>query len=104
MGGADHSLEEQNSCRSISRICREADGNETSNPGRQSGSKRRVATGFMMVVSTFQRGVQTASEHILLNLAVPLVGHDFLKPLRDTGKFVHRKTETTDSSSSMLMD
>jgi hypothetical protein len=34
-----------------------------------------------MVIGAFERPIEAAGKHVLLNLAVPLVGHEFLEPL-----------------------
>ena len=60
---------------------REAGGNETRNLDRQSDSKRCVAACFVMVIGAFDCVVEPARKLILLNLAIPLVGDELLKPL-----------------------
>lgn len=44
-----------------------------------------------MVIGAFERGIETARERILLDLAVPLIGHELLKPMGKPGQFGSRK-------------
>jgi len=48
-------------------------------------------TCVVMVVRAFERGVETARKHVLLDLAVPLIGHKLFEPLRKTSKLGSRK-------------
>lgn len=45
-----------------------------------------------MVIGAFECGVEAPRERVLLDLTVPLVGHELLEPLGKTSKFGSRKT------------
>ena len=44
-----------------------------------------------MIVGAFERAVETPCRHVLLDLAVPLVGHELFEPLGKTSKLGSRK-------------
>ena len=44
-----------------------------------------------MVVGAFEGGVETAGQHVLLDLPVPLVGHELFKPLGETSQLGGRE-------------
>ena len=44
-----------------------------------------------MVVRSFEGRVETARTHVLLDLLVPLIGHELLEPLGKSGEFGSRE-------------
>ncbi len=44
-----------------------------------------------MIVRPLERGVEASREGVLLDLPIPLVGHEFLEPLGKFGKFTSRE-------------
>ena len=45
----------------------------------------------MMFVCSLKSGVETTRKHVLFDLPIPLVGHEFFEPPRETGEFVGRE-------------
>ena len=45
-----------------------------------------------MIVRLLERRIETPLSHVLLDLPVPLIGHELLKPLGKPGKFGSRET------------
>lgn len=45
-----------------------------------------------MVISALERGIEPACFHVLLDLAIPLLGNELLEPLREAGQLGTRKT------------
>jgi len=44
-----------------------------------------------MFVGAFQHGIEAAREHVLLNLAVPLIGHELVEPFGNTSQLRSRE-------------
>ncbi len=61
------------------------------NPGRRSGSKLDTATRFPMLFGLFQYFIQAPGRRITLDLTVPLVRDELLKPSGEDGKLLRRE-------------
>jgi hypothetical protein len=71
----------------------------------QNVSPRRAAASLVLFIGPLERGVEATGADVLLDLAVPVVGHETFEPLRKTSDMSSAagRPETADSSSSMLM-
>jgi len=72
------------SCRQGRELQEEGRHRSAKTQARQNGSKGGAVPSFKLFICPFARRIQTACTNIRLNLSIPLVGSEFLKPSNET--------------------